>query len=129
MGKEDLRGSNAKQQHPQGEGQQLTYRFIQGISTYLQDAQSAEVLRPHQHDVFEGLQKFDRIRIIFFLHKLEIGFVKKNQDISTDFAQEIQRFFLRDIGAGRIIGISDENNLGFFRHRFLHARKIITKIF
>ena len=57
MGKEDLRGSSGPQ-HPLGEGQQLTHRFTQGISTYLQDAQRAEVLRPHQRDVFEDFQRF-----------------------------------------------------------------------
>lgn len=58
MGKEDLRGNSSEPQNPLGEGQQLTHRFNQGISTYLQDAQNTEVLRPHQRDVFEDFQRF-----------------------------------------------------------------------
>lgn len=58
MGKEDLRGSSSEPQNPLSEEQKLTHRFTQGISTYLQNAQGDEVLRPHQRDVFEDFQRF-----------------------------------------------------------------------
>ncbi len=58
MGKENLRGESTEPQDLLHEGPKLTHRFNQSISIYLQDAQRAGVLRPHQRDVFENFQRF-----------------------------------------------------------------------
>lgn len=58
MGNEDLRGSSSETHSPFSEGQQSTNRFVQGISSYLQDAQRTEILRPHQREVFDKFQRF-----------------------------------------------------------------------